>query len=238
MYTTTHFYSRNLNKSIPIQSKVLEHEESFCAGFILLMIDALFPLRESVLTDREAAKAETLGPKRRKSFTAARVALKNLSLQLGLVAPGTHQCNIETLALDEVRPCLPTSGVFCSVSHDDTFVVAVANDRPIGVDIEPISSKASRGWHLFMSLPEQSLISKTGLGKDQTVVRAWTMKEAAAKALNIDLFQAWREVQVLRIGAEKSLVSLRGKETCPAHLDIQGHLISLITLDDVQRIPK
>jgi len=238
MNATTHLYPRNLNKSIPIQSKLLEHEESVCTGSILLVIDALFPLKESVLTNREASKAETLGPKRRKSFTAARIALKNLSLQLGLVAPGTHLCSIETLALDGVRPSLPASEVFCSVSHDDTFVVTVAHDRPVGVDIEPISSKASRGWHLFMSLPEQRLISKTGLGKDQTVVRAWTMKEAAAKALNFDLFRAWREVQVLRIGAEKSLARIKGKQTCPTHLEIQGHLISLITLDDAQRIPK
>ena len=238
MYEANHLYSRNPDKSMPIQSNVVEDKELFCAGFVLMVIDSLFPLRESVLTYREAAKAETLGPKRRKSFTAARIALKDLSIQLGLVAPGTQQCSIETLAADGIRPCLPASGVLCSVSHDDTFVVAVADDGPIGVDIEPISSKASRGWHLYMSLSEQSLISKTGLGKDQTVVRAWTMKEAAAKALNIDLFRAWREVQVLRIGVEKSLVFIRGKEICSTHLEIQGHLISIITLNDVKRIPK
>ena len=83
-----------------------------------------------------------------------------------------------------------------------------------------------------MSLSEQSLISKTALGKDRTAVRAWTMKEAAAKALNFDLFRAWREVQVLKIGAEKSLLNIKGKDTYATHMEVKGHLISLIALDD------
>jgi hypothetical protein len=59
------------------------------------------------------------------------------------------------------------------------------------------------------------------------------MKEAAAKALDLDLVQAWREVQVLRIGAEKSLARVKGKETPFTHLEIQGHVLSVITFDDV-----
>lgn len=236
MHETTHFSSRNINTSLPIRSRNLENFESLCTGYIFNEIDAFFPLKEHVLTPHETAKSYQFGPKRRKSFTAARIALKNLAIQLGLVEPGTNQCSIETLDRDGVRPFLPAGGVFCSVSHDNFFVVAVAHDRPIGVDIEPISSKAARGWHIFMSFPEQDLISKTTLGTDRTAVRAWTMKEAAAKALNFDLFRAWREVQVLKIGMDKSLARIKGKETSSTHLEIQGHLISLITLDDVQKI--
>jgi phosphopantetheinyl transferase len=201
-------------------------------------MEALFPLPQYVFTPREAAKADNLGPRRRKSFTASRVVLKHLAYKLGLVETGTQQYNIETLAQDGSRPSLPASGVYCSVSHDNVFVVAVANDKPIGVDIEPLSDKALRGWHIFMSLREQGLISKTNLGEDRTVVRAWTIKEAAAKALDLDLVQAWREVKVLRIGAEKSLARINGRETPFTHLEIQGHVTSLITIDDVERTPK
>jgi phosphopantetheinyl transferase len=232
MDATSQSSFQNLKISPSVQSGFLESTKPFCTSLIINEIEAFFPLRKNVFTPREAAKAEKLGPRRRKAFTGARIALKIMALHLGLVEPGIPQCSIETLAPDGVRPHLPANDVYCSVSHDDIFVVAAANDRPIGVDIEPISSKASRGWHLFMSLPEQRLIVNPALGKDQTVVRAWTMKEAAAKALNFDLFRAWREVEVLRIGAEKSLLRIKGKDTSSNHLEIQGHLISLITFDD------
>ena len=233
MHKTTRLSSLNLKGSIHIRAPALDRIESTCTGFVLIEMEALFPLPENVFTPREAAMADKFGPRRRKSFTAARVALKDLAYKLGLVEAGTQPRNIETLAPDGIRPILPASGVYCSVSHDDIFVVALANDKPIGVDVETISDKVIRGWHLFMSLPEQGLISETDLGTDRTALRAWTMKEAAAKALDLDLVQAWREVQVLRIGAEKSLARVKGTETPFTHLEIQGHVISLITFDDV-----
>lgn len=233
MPEATRLSDLNFKGSIPIRAPTLNRIESTCTGFVLIEMEALFPLPENVFTLREGVAADKFGPRRRKSFTAARVALKDLACKLGLVEADTHPCHIETLAQDGIRPVLPASEVYCSVSHDDIFVVAVANDKPVGVDIEPISYKALKGWHIFMSLPEQSLISKTDLGTDRTVVRAWTMKEAAAKALDLDLFQAWREVQVLRIGTEKSLARVKGRETPFIHLEIQGHVLSLITFDDV-----
>lgn len=233
MHETTRLSFLNLKGSIPIRAPALDRMESACTGFVLIEMDALFPLPENVFTPREAAMADKFGPRRRKSFTAARVALKDLAYKLGLVEAGTQPWNIETLAPDGIRPILPASGVYCSVSHDDIFVVALANDKPIGVDVETISDKVIRGWHIFMSLPEQGLISETDLGTDRTALRAWTMKEAAAKALDLDLVQAWREVQVLRIGEEESLARVRGRETSFTHLEIQGHVLSLITFDDV-----
>jgi phosphopantetheinyl transferase len=233
MHKTTRLSLLNLKGSIPIRGPALDRIESACRGFVLIEMEALFPLPGNVFTPREAATADKFGPRRRKSFTAARVALKDLAHKLGLVGAGAQPWHIETLAPDGIRPILPTSEVYCSVSHDDIFVVAVANDKPVGVDIEPISYKAIKGSHIFMSLPEQNLISKTDLGTDRTVLRAWTMKEAAAKALDLDLVQAWREVQVLRIGAEKSLARVNGRETPFIHVEIHGHVLSLVTFDEL-----
>ena len=233
MSDTTRLSFLKFKGSIPIRAPALDLLESTCKGFALIDMGALFPLPKNVFTPREAARADKFGPRRRKSFTAARVALKELAYNLGLVEVNTKPWNIETLATDGIRPALPASGTYCSVSHDNTFVVALANDKPIGVDIETISDKVVRGWHIFMSLPEQGLISETDLGTDRTVLRAWTMKEAAAKALDFNLVQAWHEVQVLRIGAEKSLASIKGKEIPFTHFEIQGHVISFITFDDV-----
>lgn len=233
MHEITRLSFLNLKGSIPVRARALDRMESACTGFVLIEMEALFPLPGNVFTPREAATAEKFGSRRRKSFTAARVALKGLAYKLGLVEVGTQPWNIETVAPDGIRPVLPARGIYCSVSHDDIFVVALADDRPIGVDIESVSDKAVRGWHIFMSLPEQGLISESELGTDRTVLRAWTMKEAAAKALDLDLVQAWHEVQVLRIGEEKSLARVKGMETSFTHLEIQGHVLSLITFDDV-----
>ena len=170
MHEMTRLSSLNLKGSV--LAPAMDRIESTCKGFVLMEMETLFPLPENVFTPREAATADKFGPRRRKSFTAARVALKHLAYKLGLVEAGTQAWNIETLAPDGIRPILTASGVYCSVSHDDLFVVALANDKPIGVDIEPISDKAVKGLHIFMSLPEQGLISKTDLVADQAVLRA------------------------------------------------------------------
>jgi phosphopantetheinyl transferase len=163
---------------------------------ILLDIESISPVEEHLFTPREAAIALRMGPRRRKAFTAARVALKRLTRQLGLVEERMPDRTIETLAPDGLRPCLAESGLYCSASHSLRLVVAVAHSHPIGVDLEAVSKKALRTWHLFMSPRERDLISLFSLDPERTATRAWTIKEAAAKALGLDLFQAIREVEV------------------------------------------
>jgi phosphopantetheinyl transferase len=200
---------------------------------ILLDVEAVFPVEEHLFTPREAARAMRMGPRRRRGFTAARVALKRLARQLDLVEENSPDRTIETLGPDDVRPCLAESGIHCSVSHSAQLVVAVAHRHPIGVDLEMVSEKLIRTRHLFMSPKERDLILLSGLGPERAATRAWTTKEAAAKALGLHLFQAIREVEVVRSGKEDGGMKYQEKTYPVRHAEGNGHVITLITFNDL-----
>ena len=206
---------------------------SFCLGMILLEIESLSPGEEGIFTSREAVRTLKMGPRRLRSFMAARVALKRLARQLGLVDKSLLDRAIETLAPDGVAPCLAESGFPCSVSHSFRFVAAVANRHPVGLDLEVVSNKALRTWHLFMSPKEQGLLSVSGLSPEKAATRAWTIKEAAAKALGLPLVQAFREVEIIRIDEKEGMMKYQEKIYPARHVEGAGHVITLITFDDL-----
>ena len=210
----------------------IERLQSGCLGMILLDMETISPVEEHLFTPREAARAVRMGPRRRRGFTAARVALKRLARQLNLVKENRPDRAIETLGPDDVRPCLAKSGIYCSVSHSARLVVAVAHRHPIGVDLEMVSEKPIRTRHLFMSPRERDLILLSGLGPERAATRAWTIKEAAAKALGLHLFQAIREVEVVSVGEEEGVMRYQEKTYPVRHAEGNGYVITLITCDD------
>jgi phosphopantetheinyl transferase len=153
----------------------IERLQSAYLGMILLDIETISPVGEHLFTARETARAVRMGPRRRRGFTAARVALKRLARQLNLAEEDRPDRAIETLDPDGVRPCLAESGIYCSVSHCGRFVAVVAHRHPIGVDLEMVSGKPIRTRHLFMSPGESKLISLSGLGPERAATRAWTI---------------------------------------------------------------
>jgi phosphopantetheinyl transferase len=131
-----------------------------------------------------------------------------------------------------VKPCLSESGIYCSVSHSARLVVAVAHRHPIGVDLETVSEKVIRTKHLFMSPRERDLILLSGLGPERAAARAWTIKEAAAKALGLHLFQALREIEVVHVGEEEGIMKYQEKTYSVRHTEANGYVMTLITCDD------
>jgi phosphopantetheinyl transferase len=174
-----------------------------------------------------------MGPRRRKSFAAARVALKRLARQLGLAKKRKPDRTIETLGPDGIKPCLAGSGIYCSVSHSGRFVAAVAHSRPIGVDLERVSEKVMRTRHLSMSPKEKDLVSRSSLGLERAATRVWTTKEAAAKALGLHLFQAVREVEVVRVGEQRGVMRYREKTYPVRHAEGNEYVITLVTCDEL-----
>ncbi|MFH0786002.1 MAG: 4'-phosphopantetheinyl transferase superfamily protein [Pseudomonadota bacterium] len=211
----------------------MDRLESACLGMILLPISALFPCEEDLFTPREREKIDKMGPRRQKSFMAARVALKRLARQLGLVEENRPDGTIETLGPDAIRPCLADSGVNCSVSHSGPRVVAVAHRHPVGVDIEGVSKKALRALQSFWIGGEHGLISISPLGPERAATRAWTGKEAAAKALGLHLFQALGEIEVLSLGEFEGRIRYQDKTYPIRHCEGDGQVITLITCDDL-----
>jgi phosphopantetheinyl transferase len=200
---------------------------------ILLDMEIVSPIEENLFTPCEAEKAMSMGPRRRRGFTAARVALKRLARRLNLVEKDRPYRAIETLCADDVKPCLSESGIYCSVSHCARLVVAVAHRHPIGVDLEMVSEKVIRTKHLFMSPRERDLISQSGLSPERAATRAWTVKEAAAKALGLHLFQTFREVEVVSLGEEEGVMRYQEKTYPAKHAEGNGYVITLITCDDL-----
>ena len=211
----------------------IERLQSPCLGMILLDIETISPVEEHLFTPRETARAVRMGPRRRRGFTAARVALKRLARQLNLVEKDTPDRTVETVGSDGVRPCLSESGIYCSVSHSARLVAAVAHRHPIGVDLEMVSEKVMRTKHIFMSPGESELISLSGLGPERAATRVWTIKEAAAKASGLHLFQAIREVEVVSVGEENGMMRYQQKTYPVRHAEGNGHVITLITCDDL-----
>ena len=211
----------------------MDRLQSACLGVILLDVETIFPVQEPLFTPREAARATRMGPRRRKGFTAARVALKRLARQLDLVENDKPDRAIETLGPDEVKPCLAESGIYCSASHSGRLVVAVAHRHPIGIDLERVSEKVIKTKRLSMSPGERDLISLSSLGPERAATRIWTTKEAAGKALGLHLFQALREVEVVKVEEEEGVMRYQEKNYTVSHGEGNGYVITLITCKDL-----
>jgi len=70
--------------------------------------------------------------------------------------------------------------------------------------------------------------------REKTATCLWTIKEAAAKALELHPFQAIREVEVVRLGEEEDGVMRYQEKTYPVrHTEGNGHVITLTTCDDL-----
>jgi len=209
----------------------LEALQVACLGVILLSIEPPSMQEELRLTPREIARMEGMGPRRQMSFTTARVALKRLTRQLGLVESDRPDSTIETISLDDQRPYLGESKLFCSVSHKGRIVVAVAHSHPVGVDLEEVSEKALRVLHPFGIGGEQRLIARSSLGAERAATRVWTSKEAVSKALGLHLFQALQEVEVVYIGEMESQIRFQGKSYPVKHSEGERQVLTLITCD-------
>ena len=210
----------------------IDQIRSACLGWILFNIETICSAGGHLLTPREAVRAMRMGSRRRRDFIAARVALKRLARQLDIVKENRPDREIETLGPDDVRPCLAESGIYCSVSHSARLVAAVAHRHPVGVDIEMVSEKATRTKHLFMTPRERALVFQSGLSRERAATRAWTIKEAAAKALGLPLFQAIQEVKVIRVGEKEGVMSYQKRIYPVIHAEGDGYVMSLICCDD------
>ena len=205
---------------------------SACLGMTLIDIESISSAQEH-LTPREAARAMTMGLRRRRDFIAARIALKRLARQLDIVKENRPDQEIETVGPDDVRPCIAESEIYCSVSHRARLVVAVTHSHPVGVDVELVSEKATKIWSLFLSPQEQELALQSGLSPERAAARAWTIKEATAKALGLHLFQAIHAVNVVRLGEVEGMMSYQEKNYPVRHAEGNGYVMSLIVCDDL-----
>lgn len=75
---------------------------------------------------------------------------------------------------------------------------------------------------------EEALVSHSDLGLERAATRAWTIKEAAAKALGLHLFQAIQEVEVVNLGEEEGVTRYQGKAYPVRHAEGNGYVMTLM----------
>jgi phosphopantetheinyl transferase len=206
-----------------------------CRAISVIELNSVAPFASKVLSAEEKIRFEKLGDRRRKSFLAARLACKRLSRTLSGHDEVTDPRDINTVCTDRPHPCCPrTDGgavCACSVSHDNRFSVAVASDRPVGVDVEKVSGRVLTSRRLYMSESEMALVQASPTGEAETAVRIWSIKEAVTKALDINLADAWRRVRVTTVGAFESRFQIDDDAPNLAFHDAVGqHVFTLVCL--------
>lgn len=202
------------------------------AAIVLIDRASLMPFADRCLAEAERRRTLKMRPKRLTDYLLARLVCKRLVRQLSGNNRITPAREILTVDADGVRPCCPvTNGrsYYCSVSHNRRFAVAVASEKPIGLDVETLDDRLLKNLHLFLDAGEQDAVRGSGLGPVGAAVRAWTTKEAVAKMLNIDLADAWARTRLLTIEDEQSLISITdGPPAAVVHQCVEDNLITLV----------
>lgn len=216
-------------------SRKLKHIHEHCSQLCVFEIKTLMPFAQKTLSDDEKKRWQSMGEKRSRSFISSRLACKTISRRLSGNDLKTSAENIHTLGPDSERPCCRRidsgTAVACSVSHDDRFVIAVTADEPVGVDVEEISPRVLRPRHLFMTAAEECLLESAGLGDVQTAIRIWSIKEAVAKVLGINLAKAWQRTEVKQVGENQSCFQIDSSGIFTAvHDMIDTHVFTLARL--------
>jgi len=207
-----------------------------CAGLAMLELASVTPLAEHALSAHEMELAAGLGERRKKSFIAARIALKRLARKLFGAAATVEASALDTVLPDDRRPGVSCPGLAhdlqFSAAHDERFVVAVAGTGGLGVDVERVADKMLRTMRLYMSEAEQLLARNSPLGALPAAARVWTLKEAAAKALDLPLVKACAAAQTTEIGDAVSWVRVGEAIWRADHAVIDDHVFTLLTPPD------
>ena len=204
-------------------------------GVSVIELDAVAPFATRALSVLETRRFASMGLRRRKSFIAAHLAAKRLFRATEADPGRTSADAIETVFPDTPLPRCPVSkplgGGYCSLSHDRRFAVAVLSDTPVGVDVEYVANRVQQSAHLFLSENEQAVVAAAPLAAGEAATRAWSVKEAVAKATGIPFAATWEQVTVEAVSATESKVFIRNRGGATAvHAVVDGHLFTLFSL--------
>jgi phosphopantetheinyl transferase len=213
----------------------LTHIEKSGCHLAVIEQGCVAPFADQALSPLELQRYKPMVAKRKNSFAAARLALKRLVRELSDPTPLLSPDAINTVQADSLRPVCPvvahSKTPFCSVSHNSRFAVAVAADKPVGIDVEQITAKALHNRRLFTDESEAALTKHFSEGEAAAALRVWSAKEAAAKALDIPLSKAWDRVKLTALGLNASRLQVEGLGSREVlHDTVDDHLFTLLIL--------
>lgn len=207
-----------------------------CLGLSVIELDAMASFAPRVLTPLEEERFIKMGPRRRKSFLAARLALKRLYRRCRSDDSSTPAHCIQTVKKGASLPICGQNdstgqgNMHCSASHDRRLAVAAADAKPVGIDVESGAHRALESCRIYMERQERKLVEASDSAGPQAALRIWSIKEAAAKALGINLADAWQQVQVTGVGDRHSSFMVDGKAMTARHAWVDEHLITVFVV--------
>ena len=184
---------------------------------------------QQALSEGEEKRLEKMGEKRKKSFLAARLALKHLARKL-TGDQTTPAADLHTVMPDNVHPRCPAPGtpLSCSVSHDSRFAFAAADNEALGVDVEQVSERVLKARHIFMLPAETTLADTSSMGALQASIRIWSIKECVTKITDRPLAEAWHNVSVHAVGDTESRLTAYGIRYVAYHDTVEDHIFTLV----------
>lgn len=113
------------------------------------------------------------------------------------------------------RPTVPGGPVGLSVAHGGGLVlVALCDDRPVGIDVEPVTAAAlladGTTEVLLGDAERRALPASPGPDRDDALLAAWTRKEAVLKALGVGLTVDPRRIVLDPSGAARVVATAGG----------------------------
>jgi 4'-phosphopantetheinyl transferase EntD len=177
-----------------------------CAGVVIpdpLPADVL-----TLLLPEERALAGAMGPHRRATFVAGRLAMRTALAELGM-APGP------ILVGDRGAPLLP-AGAEGSISHKRTLAVALAAaaepERHLGIDLEEIvARRIDISSRVLTSAESEAIAAAPPEERAAAVLLHLSAKEAIYKALDpfVRRYVSFQEAELVIDRAGTAAVSLR-----------------------------
>ncbi len=120
---------------------------------------------------------------------SSREVISNIALDYGLT-------NYEILKSKNGKPYFKDEKVYFNISNKDNVTVAIASDRPVGIDIEKLTFK-EKVVKYFFTTNEQEIIRKS-LNKKLDFTTIWVKKEAYLKCLGLDI-TSFREIDTTKL---------------------------------------
>lgn len=193
---------------------------------ISVLLASVLPLLDEAVFDRNLRLVHPFRQSRVLSYRnridrcrslAAGLLLRKVFLQQGI-------------NYDDIKPAegkhgepLPCKGLHYSISHAGNYAAVAVADVPVGIDIEAVN-RFERGERLaqkFLTQQEYALYGQLGeADKPEMLARAWTRKEAFAKADGRGMSIGFRKVDTL---AEEFFRSTK---------PIEGYMVSIFVETD------
>ena len=130
---------------------------------------------------------------------------------------------------------LSHSKIFFNVSHCDSWIVCAVDEKPIGLDIEKITSLNWDTLEIFCSTSERNKLKKSKCPEFQ-YYQYWTIKEAMLKLIGTGLLTDPRKVMVFFLKGSLIKVNFENKEWQGESIRTDdGYVLSAVNTNNISK---